>query len=219
MAAPHIAGTAAVLLQANRRLTPEQVRRALFSTTSGVLGADSSTTRLPFWQVGYGHVNLDRAVRLVRSDSWRTNLTAAWRTANRRALASDGWDVLRGDMWQYDAPPVAAGGSDSRTYRLNVDDRTRLVYLTLVYPTPGTAANLAQYSATVTSPSGKELGITKTDLLYSHGTATLRLPVRRGGTYTVTVSGDHAVSDPDTVDSDSVNGRVVFLDAVQLRRS
>ena len=219
MASPHIAGTAAVLLQANRRLTPAQVRQALFSTTSRVLGAGSDAKRLPFWQVGYGHVNLDRAVRLVRSDGWRADLAASWRTANRRALASDGWDVLRGDMWQYDAPAATAGGSDTKTYRLKVSDRTRLVYLTLVYPTPGTAANLAQYSATVASPSGRELGVTRTDVLYSHGTATLRLPVRKGGTYTVTVSGDRAASDPDTVDSDSVNGRVVFLDAVQLRRS
>ena len=38
------------------------------------------------------------------------------------------------------------------------------------------------------------------------------------GTYTVEVVGDYAASDPDTIDSDSVNGRVVFLSATQLRR-
>jgi serine protease AprX len=217
MAAPHIAGAAAVLLQAQPRLTPAQVRQALFSTTSAVRGADGAA--LPLWQVGHGHVNLDRAVRLVRGDGWRTDLRAAWSRAQRRALASDGWTAIRGDMWQYAAPRVSVGGSDSRTYRLPVNDRTRLVYVTLVYPTPGTAANLAQYSATVFGPGGKRLGVTKTDLTYSHGTATLRLPVSRGGTYRIEVSGDHAVSDPDTLDSDSVNGRVVFLDAVQLRRS
>jgi len=38
------------------------------------------------------------------------------------------------------------------------------------------------------------------------------------GRYTVDVSGEYAVSDPDTLDSDSVNGRVVFLQAAQLER-
>ena len=34
---------------------------------------------------------------------------------------------------------------------------------------------------------------------------------------TVDVTGDYAASDPDTLDSDSVNGRVVFLQVAQLR--
>jgi serine protease AprX len=38
------------------------------------------------------------------------------------------------------------------------------------------------------------------------------------GKYVVDVSGDYAASDPDTIDSDSVNGRVVFLQAAQLHR-
>ena len=37
------------------------------------------------------------------------------------------------------------------------------------------------------------------------------------GTYTVDVTGDLAVSDPDTIDSDSINGRVVFLQVAQVR--
>ena len=36
------------------------------------------------------------------------------------------------------------------------------------------------------------------------------------GDYTIEVVGDYAVSDPDTIDSDSVNGRVVFVQAAQL---
>ena len=38
------------------------------------------------------------------------------------------------------------------------------------------------------------------------------------GDYTVRVEADYTASDPDTVDSDSVNGRVIFLQAAQLRR-
>ena len=90
--------------------------------------------------------------------------------------------------------------------------------MTLVFPTPGTAANLAQYSATVTDPSGRKLGTTTTSITQSHGTAVVTVPAARAGTYTFTVSGDYAVSDPDTIDSDSVNGRVVFLSVAQLVR-
>jgi len=217
MASPHLAGAAAVLLQAQPDLTPAQVRGALFATASPVRSAND--TPLPFWQVGYGHVNLDRAVTLVRSTDWRTKLTVALRKANARVLGADRWDLLRGDMWQYDAPPVTLGGSDGATYSLPVLRRTRQLHLTLVYPTPGTALNAALYTAKVYSPAGKALGTTQTDLAFAHGTATLTIPVSMPGTYTITVSGDYAVSDPDTVDSDSVNGRVVFLQAAQLKRS
>ena len=86
----------------------------------------------------------------------------------------------------------------------------------LVYPTPGTVANLASYTATV-SRNGKQVGTTETNLDYATGVATLLLKDVSAGKYTVDVSGDYAVSDPDTIDSDSVNGRVVFLQVAQLR--
>ena len=92
-------------------------------------------------------------------------------------------------------------------------DRLKLV---LVYPTPGTATNLASYTATV-SRNGKQVGTTKTSIGYATGVATLLLKDVSPGKYVVDVSGDYAVSDPDTIDSDSVNGRVVFLQAAQLR--
>ena len=84
-------------------------------------------------------------------------------------------------------------------------------------PTPGTAANLAQYAATLTGPDGKVLGTSTSSVTQSHGTATLDVKVPGPGTYTVDVTGDLAVSDPDTIDSDSINGRVVFLQVAQIR--
>jgi serine protease AprX len=216
MASPHVAGAAAVLLQAQPRLSPTQVRLALQATASPV--RDATGHALPFWQVGYGHVNLDKAVALVRGDGWRDRLAAASRRADSRVRTADGWRVPRSDSWQYDAPPVTLGGSDTATYKVKVTDAVDRLHLVLVYPTPGTAANLAQYSATVTSPSGRKLGTTTTSMTMSHGTATLTVPAATAGTYRVDVSGDYAVSDPDTIDSDSVNGRVVFLQVAQLVR-
>ncbi len=42
----------------------------------------------------------------------------------------------------------------------------------LVYPTPGTVANLASYTATV-SRNGKQVGTTETNINYATGVATL----------------------------------------------
>jgi len=217
MASPHIAGAAAVLLQAQPRLTPGQVQQALYATATPM--TTTTGKPVPSWEVGFGHVNLDKAVTLVRSTDWKTKLAAAFQRARARVLASDGMTMLRNDMWQYAAPPVTFQGSDSKTYSLPVGTGTRFVYITLVYPTPGTAANFALYTAQLISPTGQVLGTSKTDILYAHGTATLQVPVSKAGAYKILVSGDYAASDPDTLDSDSVNGRVVFVSAAQLRRS
>jgi serine protease AprX len=217
MASPHVAGAAAVLLQAQPRLSPTQVRKALQATATPV--RDAKGRALPFWQVGYGHVNLDKAVTLVRGDGWRDRLAAASRRADRRVLAADATRVTRSDFFQYDAPPLTLGGSDSATYKVKVADAVDRLHVVLVFPTPSTAANLAQYTATVTDPAGRKLGTTTTSITQSHGTAVVTVPAARAGTYTFAVSGDYAVSDPDTIDSDSLNGRVVFLSVAQLVRS
>ena len=215
MASPHIAGAAAVLLQANRHLSWRQVQAALEATATPVEAGDRT---LGSWQVGYGHVNLDRAVALVRGDGWRADLEAAKSRADRRLRAQDQWAVTRADLWQEDAPPVAAGGSYTAAHKVSVTRGVSALKVALVYPTPGTAFNAASFTATVTDSHGKQVGATTTDLLYTTGIAHVLVKDVRPGTYTVTVTGDYAASDPDTLDSDSVNGRVVFLQAAQLRR-
>ena len=214
MASPHIAGAAAVVTQANGSLSPARVQDALTATASAVF--DGKQRRVPQWQVGYGHVNLDRAVSLVRGPGWRADLRQATRQAERRMLRADAWRVSRSDSWQYDAPPATLGGSDSASYTVRVERGVDRLKVVLVYPTPGTVANLASYTATV-SRKGKSIGTTKTSTGYETGVATLLLENVSAGRYKVDVTGDYAVSDPDTIDSDSVNGRVVFLQATQLR--
>ena len=214
MASPHIAGAAAVVTQANGSLSPAGVQNALTATASAVF--DAKRHRVPQWQVGYGHVNLDRAVALVRGPGWSTDLRQATRRAERRMLRADAWRVSRSDIWQYDAPPATLGGSDSASYTVYVQRGVDRLKVVLVYPTPGTLTNLASYTATV-SRHGKQVGTTKTSIGYATGVATLLLKNVSAGKYVVDVSGDYAVSDPDTIDSDSVNGRVVFLQAAQLR--
>ncbi|GEP34475.1 hypothetical protein NSZ01_22430 [Nocardioides szechwanensis] len=215
MASPHIAGAAAVLMQANRRLTPAQVRVAMTATAS--LVSDEGKV-LSSSQVGYGHVNLDRAVALVRSGDWKTRLATAQRKATARLLAQDPWQVTRSDLWQEAAPAVAVGGSYSATRTVTLAKGSTALKLALVYPTPGTAANFASYTATLRNAAGKVVATTTTDLLYATGIAHALAKGLKPGRYTVEVTGDYSVSDPDTIDSDSVNGRVVFLQVAQLRR-
>ncbi len=215
MASPHVAGAAAVLLQANPQLTWRQVQDALTATATPMTAGGK---QLDSWQVGYGHVNLDQAVDLVRGAGWREDLRTASRAADRRLARQDPWVVSRADLWQEAAPPVTLGGSYTAEHPVAVAPGTDALKVVVVYPTPGTAANLAQYSATVTDARGKVVGTTTTDLLYATGVAHVLVKNLAPGTYTITVSGDYSASDPDTLDSDSINGRVVFVQAAQLVR-
>ena len=151
MSAPHVAGAAAVLVGANPDLTPAQVQDALKATASPMTAEGE---RLDSWQVGYGHVNLDRAVDLVRGRGWKQDLRTATRAADRRLRHDDAWAVMRADLWQEDAPPLAIGGSYSAEHPVTVERGTDALKLTLVYPTPGTAANLASATATVLDEKG-----------------------------------------------------------------
>jgi serine protease AprX len=217
MASPHVAGAAAVLEQAKPRLTPQQVQQALTATATPVR-ADGQ--RLGSWQVGYGHVNLDKAVKLVTAKKrWKKKLAKAQRKADRRLARQDGYQVLRSDLWQEAAPAVTAVGSYSATHRVTVGRRAGALKVVVVHPTTGQAgANLFSYSAVVKDASGRTVGSTTTDQLYSTGIAHVLVRGVRAGTYTIEVVGDYAVSDPDTIDSDSVNGRVVFVQAAQLAK-
>ena len=222
MASPHIAGAAAVLKQAQPRLTPNQVRLALQATATRVLGDNRAA--LPFWQVGYGYANLDRAVKLVRSAGWRDNLRAAARKADGRVRRADGVDVRRADFWVYAAPPATFQGSDTHTFKVAVGRRTRILQLSLAYPSAGSVGvSMFSYTVKAYGPSGRLIATSTNDPVGGSGTALARVNLGRvgagAGTYRFVVTGDYAASDPDTVDSDSALGRFVTLHVAQLRRS
>jgi len=74
------------------------------------------------------------------------------------------------------------------------------------------------YTVKVVDGTGQLLGTT-TESTSGAGTASLLLDLTalaaRPGTYTFQVSGQRAVSDPDTLDSESAPGRVVVLQVAQ----
>jgi serine protease AprX len=222
MASPHIAGAAAVLKQAQPSLTPTQVREALEASATKVM-ADAGQATAPFWQVGYGYANLDKAVALVRGSGWQTRLAKAAAAADSRVLAADGQQVRRSDFWTYDAPPIAAEGSDTHTYQVPVSSKTQKLFVSLVHPSAGTVgANLLSYTATVTGPKRRVVGTTTESATAGSGTATALIDLAKQkaqpGTFTVTVVGNYSASDPDTLDSDSVLGRMIVLHVAQLAK-
>jgi serine protease AprX len=223
MASPHVAGAAAVLLQANPNLTPDQVRLVLQSTASPVTRFGSSTIA-PFWQVGYGYVDLSAAITLVRSKSWAKDLARAQAKADARVLAEDGFKASKSDFWTYDAPRVTAFGiTDTRSYTSTVPLGVTFLKVALSHPSfAAIAPNGMQYTVTVKDAAGNVVGVTTEAPLLAAGTSSVLIDLRAVspavvyGTFTFDVSGDLAASDPDTLDSDSALGRMVTLEVVQL---
>ncbi len=220
MASPHVAGAAAVLLQANPSLTPDQVRQALQATASAVAAADGSA--LPLWQVGYGYVNLDQAVSLVTSRNAARQLARAQAKADARVLA-DGYTVNRSDFWTYDAPRATVAGTDTRTFSTVVPLGTTHLKVTLAHPSLGViCCNGMSYRVTVRDAAGQVLGTTTESFVDGSGTASLLLdlgalaPAPVYGGFTFEVVGTYAASDPDTFDSESLLGRMVTVQVAQL---
>ena len=228
MASPHVAGAAAVLLQANPALTPEQVRVALQATADPVRTSSDDpgpAAAAPFWQIGYGHVDLVEAVNLVSTkNNWAHRLGQTQASADARVLSSIGYTIPRSDVWSYDAPRIALAGSDHRTYSAPVALTTTHLKVTLSHPSGAVLGeNLMNYTVTVRDAAGRVLGTT-TEAPTGAGTASLFLDLAAlnpivFGTFTFEVQGVLAVSDPDTIDSESLLGRIVTLQVAQLKKA
>jgi serine protease AprX len=224
MASPHVAGAVAVLLQANPNLTADQVRSVLQSTATPSTAVGGGTA--PFWQTGYGYVDLNAAVKAVRARSWSKDIPRLQKAADQRVLAEDGFAVTRSDFWTYDAPRLAvAGATDTRTYTAPVAAGTGFVKVALSHPSGAVLElNGMEYTVTVRDAAGKVLGTTTEAYIIGAGTSSVLIdlaavgPVTYGN-FSFDMSGELAVSDPDTLDSESLLGRMVTLEVAQLVRN
>ena len=223
MASPHVAGAAAVLLQANPALTPAQVRSALQATATPVTRYQS-TAVAPFWQVGYGHVDLAAAVQLVRGATWADDIRLRQAQADSRVLNEDGFRIRRSEFWTWDAPRVALSGlTDHRTVSLAwVGAPATHVAVAISHPSDAVIDrnDLMSYVVVVRDGAGREVGRT-TEAKTGAGTASVLVDLAATGaapgTYTFEVIGQLGVSDPDTLDSESLLGRMVTLQVVVLQ--
>ena len=216
MASPQIAGVAAVMLEARPDLTPQRLRETLEATARPL--ADGTE----FWQAGYGLVDVTAAINLARrKDPQGKHLAKAHSYADARVLGDRDWQVVRSDFWTWAAPPAtAAGAPDTKTFGVNVPAGTDGFKATVAYPAAAAAStNNAEYAITVRDADGDQLG--SYSISAASGVSWLLVDLRTTpnatpGTWTVTVEGIAAVSDPDSADNESVLGRTVTLQTATL---
>jgi serine protease AprX len=221
MASPHVAGAAAALLSANPNLTPTEVRWALQATAASVTNTEK-TGPSAFWQAGYGHIDLAAAVDLVRAPNYAERIREQQRSADARVFAASGYRVERSDVWMWPAPAATLGGSDSKSLTIGVPEGTKALKVALGYPSLGTVCcNGMEYVATVIDGAGKTVGVTTANA--TNGSSSLFVDLSSvialdySKPWTLEVSGTYALSDPDTLDSDSALGRMVTVTLAQLR--
>jgi serine protease AprX len=221
MSSPHVAGAVAVLLQANPRLTNTQVRWILQTTAKPVkaLNADDevTTSSAPFWQVGYGRVDLAAAVAVAKSPAALSRLQATQAARNSQVLRATGYQVRRGDYLRWPAAPVSAG-TDVHTVTIPKDKTANRLRVAVMFPADtlvGLVQNVTEYSVVVKDARGRVIIRGTTFAGLNSATAFAAVPSTAVGPYTVTVTGDQSASDPDTIDSDSIMGDTVSLVVTQ----
>ena len=131
---PHVAGAAAVLLQANPTLTPDQVRLALQATAQ----ARSTDHRTARRAVLAGRLRLRRSRRGGRP---RAQLEARSRACSSAQAADDArargdrrCKVAQVDIWPYDAPRAAVRHRLAHVLTAPVGSKTTHLKVTLVPP-------------------------------------------------------------------------------------
>ena len=129
--------------------------------------------------------------------------------------------MTRADWWTYPAPRLTVAGTDTQTYTVNVPSTTRYLKVAVSHPGLGAACcNGMFYDVTVKDAAGAvvatgtEAGSTGTTSAFVDLRAVS--PKVKYGAFTVEVSGFLAASDPDTLDSDSLLGRMITVQVAQV---
>ena len=204
MAAPHVAGLVALLLQKRPSLTPDEVKSVL-QVTSTLMPDTADPTRVqPFWQSGYGYVDARAAFDLVGRHRYDTKaLARLQQSADQRVIGDRDYKVLKTDTWTFIAAPATVGGvPDSRSYTVGVSSTTQAIKALVSYPSLGyVGVNPFDYRITVLDAAGKT--VAESTPASDAGMSGVFVDLRGGaytfGTWTLNLSGDLGAQDQDTL--------------------
>ncbi|MDN3017753.1 S8 family serine peptidase [Paenibacillus sp. BSR1-1] len=175
MATPHVAGIAALLLEAKPTLTPDEIKKVLQDTATNMPGYET-------WEVGSGYVNAYAALDAVLFGSTYGKTVNANQTFNSNAASS-----VERSPFQVDYNPLL---SMSNNYSFDVPDGvSQLTARIDAYGLLGQTGN--PVNLILTAPDGTEYssGISLLFTLYPDRTATVNSP--KAGTWQVKIDGLH----------------------------
>jgi serine protease AprX len=128
MSSPHVAGLAALLLQARPGLTPTQVREVMQVTSTRL------RDNTPFWHAGYGWIDAPAAIDLVRRPDFGPALLASLQTKrDAQVQSARKFKVLSSDLWTFTPLGVTALGLDTVTYEVEVPSTTKAFNAAVAY--------------------------------------------------------------------------------------
>ncbi len=216
MASPHVAGVAALLLQARPDLTPDQVRDVL-QVTAGPMSDDAE-----FWQSGYGFVDVAAALSLVKRPDFDPALLAQLQSeADVRMRATRRFSIRSSDFWSFPADPVTVEGiPDSRAFEIPVTAETKAIKAMVAYPSLPSGVNVFDYRLTLKDTAGEEVAQSKASELVGVSTLFVDLTVHdkavQYGTWKLEIAGTGASDDDGDTLPINLLGKTVSVTLAQL---
>ncbi|HET9444196.1 MAG TPA: S8 family serine peptidase [Acidimicrobiales bacterium] len=213
MASPHVAGLAALLLEARPQLTPDQVRQVL-EVTAGALGDDT-----PFWRAGFGFADAQAAVDYVTDPGFSASRLAEDSDRRLRAvLGARAHRVLASDVWAFTPLPVTAAGLDTRRFTVAVDEGTEAVSAHVAFPTTSAVGiNQFEWTLTLLDAEGREVAVSETSSSAGAGRLFVDFDdlgqAPAPGDWTVVVEGVLGASDTDFLLGNTVTVHLAQLAA------
>lgn len=200
MSSPHVAGLAAVLLQARPELTPDQVRQVMQLASVAMRGAGRKPA--PFWQSGYGFVDAKLAVDLVlRSDFSQALLDGLQAEKDASVLAARPFKVVASDHWNFVSQGATVMGLETRDFPIQVGADTGAIRAGVSFPSDlGIVAGnfVYEWSLTLLDPDGK--AVATSEPVAGVGVQILQVDFKdkspKPGTWTVRAEGVIHISQP-----------------------
>lgn len=154
MAAPQVAGLAALLLQARPGLRPDQVKQAVEAT------AGPATPPAPFWQIGYGAVDAAAAADLVERGDFAEELERQHLADEQRVAAEDSARVLRSDIWHLPQHGVALAEAAPGVHEVQVPVSEQVGALRVTLSYLNQSLVMARYRVRILDAQRREVGRT-----------------------------------------------------------